>query len=212
MKLPLLFLTCASTVLAVESPIPTMYPPERYEALIARSPFALATPVAAPVAVADKSYAEGWYVSGLAQFEGKDFVTVKSRDLSVQFSLFGTEANENGVALQKVDWSPAIGRSTVTIVKDGQAAKLEFNQAETASAPAGGQPSAMQPPGVNRPPMPINPGAPRPQVMNASTLPQPTVPRPMQQPNLIPRPGGGFSQPTPDPRRRIRVINNTPVK
>jgi hypothetical protein len=136
----------------------------------------------------------------------------------VQFSLFGTEPKD-GVALQKVDWSDSIGRSTVTITKDGQTAKLEFNQAEIAAAPqAPAPPQNVVRPGV--------PGA----------APRPSVPRPVQPivqpqgygnspggiPNMnanIPRPAGNVTSGAgvipnsgngaeADRHRRIRVIQN----
>lgn len=194
--------------------IPSAFPPERYEALIARSPFALATPAAPPAAPADKGYAEGWYVSGLARLDGADFVTIKSRDQSVQFSLFGNEPGANGVALERVAWSPEIGRSTVTIKKDGQVATLEFNQAEiqapaTAPAPppplqAGGRPgginNGMQRPAIPRPVQPIVPPG---YGGNAATP---------NQPGVVTRPGSligpGNANPAPGNRSRIRVINN----
>lgn len=233
MKPPLLLIAaCAGVSLravAVETPdpIPKSYPAERYEALIAKSPFALATPVAAPPPPPDKSFADGWYVSGLARLDGKDFVTIKARDLSAQFQLFGEEPT-NGVALKKVEWSSSIGRSKVTIEKDGQSATLEFNQAElqapTAGAPpvpVGGQPGAIRPPS--------------PMAGNVNGVRQPTIPRPPQpvvQPQMPQqqKPGGvgsaGIVAPipsnpvytrpgsapaaTPAPIRRIRVINNVP--
>src|SRR5260221_14630487 len=107
-SLVLFFFGAVAQAVAVESVVrvPGAFPPERYEALIAKSPFALATPVAPPPAAPDKSFADGWYVSGLAQLDGKDFVTIKSRDLSVQFTLFGSDP-ANGVVLKKVDWSNA---------------------------------------------------------------------------------------------------------
>jgi hypothetical protein len=227
MKLTLLLLVCASTAMAAEEAIPLPYPGDRYSELIARSPFALATPVAPPAPVTAPGYAEGWYVSGLAQFEGKDYVTIKSRDLSVQFSLFGTEPNDqNGVALQQVEWSPTIGRSTVMIVKDGQSAKLEFNQAEAQAAPAQSMPIQRgAAPGMypGRPPsVGSQPGMIRPQVSgvgDASSLnpnnPASMIPRPARQlPVVSGQPVGKptFNVPTPDPRRRIRVINNTPAQ
>ena len=150
-------------------------------------------------------------------------MTIKSRDLSVQLSLFGEDPRD-GVTLQKVEWSPAIGRSTVTIVKDGQSAKLEFNQAELQSGAAPPVPGGAQPPGAMRPPLPItnNAGAPR------TAVPRPVQPvvQPVMQsqqykglPNLngsIPRPAGnlngGLPVPAPDNRRRIRVINNVPAQ
>ena len=225
--------TAAAQAATVESAIPTLFPTERYETMIVKSPFALATPPAPVAAPAEKNFADGWYVTSLAQLEGKDFVTIKSRDQGVQLSLFGDEPKD-GVALQKVEWSPSIGRSTVTIVKDGQSAKLEFNQAELQSA-------APPQPTPGRPPMPIttNNAAPRP------VIPRPTQPvvqglpnqgfqnagqgfqnagrtNPVVQPQPlqyggnanvgIPKPGAPGVAPASDPRRRIRVINNAPTQ
>jgi hypothetical protein len=230
----LIALTTAATQAAtVESAIPTLFPTERYETMIVKSPFALATPPAPTAAPPEKNFADGWYVTSLAQLDGKDFVTIKSRDQAVQLSLFGDEPKE-GVSVQKVEWSPSIGRSTVTIVKDGQSAKLEFNQAELQSA------APPQPMPAGRPPMPIttNNAAPRP------VIPRPTQPvvqglpnqgfqnagqglqnagrtNPVVQPQPyggqqfggnanvgIPKPGAPGVAPASDPRRRIRVINN----
>lgn len=202
MKSTLLILASAGAVLhasAGESAVPTSFPAERYETMIAKSPFALATPPAPVVAPPDKSFADGWFVSGLAQLDGKDFVTIKSRDLGVQLSLFGNEPRD-GVTLQKVEWSPAIGRSTVTIAKDGQTAKLAFNEAELAAS-ASAVPNTV-PPGAMRPPN-SNPGVIRPTVPRP---PQPVV-QPQQYPSAVPRPNG-LAAPTPDARRRLRVINN----
>lgn len=214
MKSPLIIIAIAGAALpagAIESAIPAAFPAERYETMIARSPFALATPPAPVAAPAEKNFAEGWFVSGLAQLDGKDFVSIKSRDLGVQLSLFGSDPRD-GVTLQKVEWSPALGKSTVTIAKDGQTAKLVFNEAEMqtgASAPTA--PVAL-PPGAIRPPG-SNPGAVRPAIPRP---PQPVIqPQPyggIQNPNnAIPRPSG-IGSPTPDSRRRIRVINNVPVQ
>jgi hypothetical protein len=211
----LLAILAAGHAPAAEAPgaIPALFPPERYEAMIARSPFALATPPAAVAAPPDKSFADGWYVSGIARLDGTDFVTIKSRDQAVQFSLFGNEPS-NGVTLERVEWSPAIGRSTVTINKDGQAARLEFNQAEI-TAPTAAAPAPAQ----------MNPGV-RPQVPG---LPRPVVPRPVQpgmqppgfggngtipnQPGVLVRPGNTINPaPTgeqPANRRRPRVIPMT---
>lgn len=240
MKSPLILVTAALAARAladsVEPVIPEAFPAERYEALIARSPFALATPVAPPPVEPDKSFADGWFIGSVARFEGKDFVTVKARDLSTTFTLFGEEPT-NGVVLKKVDWSSAIGRSTATIEKDGQIAKLEFNQAELQSAaapvpmpggaprpggPVGKTPSAGVRPSVPRPGQPVA----QPQQYGGTSQPlNGTIPRPSGNLlNVVPPtnvggsnqgvvtiPGAAVPQAAPDPRRRIRVINNAPA-
>jgi hypothetical protein len=216
MKSALLLIATAGATLhaiALESAIPTDFPAERYEQMIAKSPFALATPPAPVAAPPEKNFADGWYVSGLAQLDGKDFVTIKSRDLSVQLSLFGNEPRD-GVTLQKVEWSKSIGRSTVTIAKDGQTAKREFNQAELSS---GAAPAAAPPPGA------VRSAVPTPSAANRPVIPRPLQPVVQPQartglPNttVLPKPnpviGGGITAPTPDTRRRIRVINNVPAQ
>ena len=70
--------------------VPTTHEKARYEVLRAHSPFSLATE--APAVVAPQaSFAANWYVSGVARIGDSDFVTIKSRDQSEQFSLFGRE-------------------------------------------------------------------------------------------------------------------------
>jgi len=212
----------ALPALAVETPsaIPSNFAPERYEALIARSPFTLATPPVAAAPPPDKGFAEGWYVTSLARVDGMDFVSIKARDGGVQFSLFGGEPKE-GVSLQKVDWSNSIGRSTVTISKDGQEAKLEFNQAEIAATPQAPVVPAniRQPPPTGGPPRPAVPRPVQPLVqpqgygVKPATIPNANVPRPggniLPGNSVLPNTGipvnNGAGN---DGRRRIRVIQN----
>ena len=116
---------------------------ERYTELGRRCPFALASATVAPAAP-QASFAANWYVSGIARLNDTDFVTIKARDLATQFSLYGREPNpQNQVSLVGIEWVEAVGKSIVTIRKDAETAKLEFNEAEVhgtgaASAPAGG--------------------------------------------------------------------------
>lgn len=112
-----------------ESALPLAFGAGRYEGLRQKSPFALgsATP---PPQVARESFAANWYVSGIARVGEVDFVSIKARDLSTQFSLYGRERDSRtGVALVSVEWTGGIGKSAVTIEKDGERAKLEFNEA-----------------------------------------------------------------------------------
>jgi hypothetical protein len=149
MKMPQLLLLAtlavAGRAAAVESAIPDPFPAERYTAMLEKSPFALATPPAPPPAAPVKGFASDWYVSGLGQYEEKDFVSIKSRDLATSFSLYGTE-EANGVTLVGVEWSNERGKSTVTIKKDSEIARLEFNQADVLppAAPMPGAPGVGQ--------------------------------------------------------------------
>jgi hypothetical protein len=112
--------------------IPVAWPASRYEKLMARSPFALATP-AQPGSGPQASFAMNWYVSGIGRLHGQDFVTIESRDLAQRFSLFGHEPNA-GVMLSSIEWSDRVGKSMVTIKKGNETATLEFNEAAVQGA------------------------------------------------------------------------------
>lgn len=116
--------------------IPTANPKSRYESLRAKSPFALAT-ATAPAVAPQTTFAANWFVSGVGRIGEAYFVSIKSRDKSKEFTLFSGETDSDaGVSLVSVDWSEAIGQSTVVIKKGTETAKLEFNEAEVRAAPA----------------------------------------------------------------------------
>src|SRR6187402_4001146 len=75
-----------------ENPVPSPLPKDRYSTMKDSSPFALASP-AAPVEAPQASFAANWFVSGIGRLNDEDYVTIKARDLSAQFSLFGHEPN-----------------------------------------------------------------------------------------------------------------------
>jgi hypothetical protein len=121
---------------------PAQLPASRYAAMSGKSPFALATPPE-PTSAASGTFASNWFVSGIGRYGDNAFVTIKSRDLSVQFTLFGPEAHpEYHVSLASVNWSDTIGQSTVVLQKGTETAKLEFNQALLRTT----QPAADSPP------------------------------------------------------------------
>jgi hypothetical protein len=137
------------------APVPQAQEKSRYEALVAHSPFALAT-VPAPAPVAQASFAANWFVTGIGRIGGEDFVSIKSRDLATQFSLYaGENKKADEVALVSVTWSDVVGKSTVILRKGTETAKLEFNEAEvhaTPKGPAGSPVAANAAPGAPRPP------------------------------------------------------------
>ncbi len=221
----LLFATVVGSAraFAVEGAIPEPFPADRYAAMVAQSPFALATPVAPPPTVPERGFAADWYVTGLARYEDKDFVSIKSRDLATSFSLYGTEES-NGVALVGVEWSTERGKSTVTVRKGGEVARLEFNQAELQAAappaqpmpvPGGGaQPRQQTNQQTNRPvvtplqqPVPItNPVMQPPRTAIPRPTGVPVVNQPLTMPGGV-NPSGAATDAGGDSRRRIRVIN-----
>ncbi len=102
--------------------------------MITHSPFALTT-ATAPTQT-QPSFAADWFVSGIARLNDEDFVSIKSRDLSTQFSLIGRAENRQyGVALASVNWSDAVGKTTVILSKGTETARLEFNEADVRNPP-----------------------------------------------------------------------------
>ncbi len=188
--------------------MPAALPADRYAAMGEKSPFALATP-AAPVITPQASFAANWFVSGIARVGDTDFVSIKARDLSTQFSLFGHEPNTaNGVSVASVDWSETVGKSTVILQKGTETAKLEFNEADLRGPQSAPQPPPMGAIPTNGIPIPQSPGMPPPQPMN--------IPRPVNPPITIPaQPLRQF--PTPavnnpnEVHRRVRIISQPPV-
>lgn len=163
-------------------------PKDRYESLKARSPFALATAVATPAPQA--SFAANWYVTSIARVEDKYYVTIKGRDLKTQFSIFGDESFD-GVSVASVNWSDAVGKSTVILRKGTETARLEFNEAQLKSAPVVAAAGASPVPGAG----------PRP--VGATAIPSPH-PAGVNMAAAIPNgPGGNAAMPL---RRRSLPI------
>ena len=129
-----LFAVCtivAQVQTRADSPVPV--PPEagRYAALVKHSPFAVAS--AAEAAPAPQgSFADNWFISGVGCIGDQNFATVRSRDLSHQFTLF-TGETEEGVSLVEVNWSDEIGKSTIVLQKGTETAKLEFSESQLRS-------------------------------------------------------------------------------
>lgn len=126
-----LVLICHGLPLLAEDPVPSAFAKNRYESLRVKSPFAVAT-AAAPT-VSQASFAANWYVSGVARVGDENYVTIKSRDLATQFSLFAGQS-VGGVALASVTWSDQVGKSTVILRKGTETARLEFNEAQLRAA------------------------------------------------------------------------------
>jgi hypothetical protein len=188
-------------VIWAEDPVPQALPKGRYDQLREHSPFSLAT-VVAPPAGPQNSFADNWYVSGLARVGDDDFVTIKSRDLSTQFSLFGHETDaKTGVTLASVNWSDAIGKSTVILKKGNETAKLEFNEAEIHAAPQ--SPNGKPNPNGNATPAKTMAGGPRPSIQPGG---QPGQPFPAPAPNANPLLGQPGQFATPPVHRRAQVI------
>jgi len=173
--------------------VPKAFTFARYQAMMDRSPFAVATAVAAPVAT--PNFAKDLYVANAAHSKDGDFVTIASSADKNFKKYLTTNLPDDGYAISNIEWSEKVGATKVTITKDGQVATLTFNEALLKqSAP------------TNQPQMPQQ-QMPQPNVQAQPIVPAPVVPQsnvPQQKPAPIPQ------LPTPPPRVR-GVIPKNPV-
>jgi hypothetical protein len=117
--------------------VPTPYTFARYQAMLDRSPFAVATAVAAPVAT--PNFAKDLYIANAAHSKDGDFVTVASSADKNFKKYLSSNTAEDGYSITNIEWSEKVGATKVTIAKDGQTATLTFNEAlikQTSVAPA----------------------------------------------------------------------------
>jgi hypothetical protein len=128
---------------------------DRYQGMLKRSPFAVASAVALPTSTPD--FAKGLYVANAARTPEADLVTVMSSDdKNVKEYLSTKTPNEHGYSIANIEWSNQPGATKVTISKDGKFVTLTFNQA-LVSTPLGNVPPQPQPlvqpgmPGMNLP-------------------------------------------------------------
>lgn len=207
--------------------IPQAAPLSEYENMTAKSPFALATaPVAAPTE-APPNFAADWILTGLAQLPNgqggtDDYVSIRSRDQRISFSLVGAEPASDpdpdveGVALVRVERGNKLADTYAEIKKGSETAKVKFSEEVTtppsspdaASAPAGGAPPM---PGAT----PTVGGGAGPQGVRRSVLGgggQPVIPRPGRTnpgPEITGnrQPGVGTAPAPPVAPRRRTIIN-----
>lgn len=167
----------------------------RYEAMMKKSPFAVASAVAVPAAT--PNFAKDLFIANAARTADGDLVTVASTtDKNLKLYLT-TKESVDGYSIPNIDWSDRVGETKVTITKDGQTATLTFNQAllsqgVTNPAPPQQPQQPVQPliPQATSAMAPVpqfNPGAPRPGII--PTLPTP----PPRVRGVIPRNPNGVS-------------------
>jgi len=164
---------------------------DRYQAMLKRSPFAVATATAPAGATPD--FAKDLYVANAAHSTDGDFVTLASTtDKNLKEYLNNREA-VHGYTISNIQWSDRVGETKVTISKDGQFATLTFNEALLSQAIQNPGAPMAQPPGVVNRPVPNG----RP---NVSGQPQMPVTRPMPVPQI----------PTPPPHARPVIRRKVP--
>src|SRR5437870_2296266 len=161
-----------------DDPLPKRPDFNRYQAMLTRSPFAIAT-VAVPSATPD--FAKDLFVANAARSADGGFVTIASAtDKNLKEYLSTKGQNEHGFAISDIQWSDQVGQTKVTITKDGKYATLTFNQAllsQLGQNPNQPQPPVF-PPGMSTPPQPY-----------IKPAPIPSLPPAYQQGRQTPQPG-----------------------
>jgi hypothetical protein len=167
-----------------DDPLPKRPDFNRYQAMLNRSPFAIAT-VAVPTATPD--FAKDLYIANAAHFADGDLVTIASATDKNFKEYLSTKGPEHGFAISDIQWSDKVGQTKVTITKDGKYATLTFNQAvlsQLAQNPNQPQTNALQP----QPPL-FPPGMPPPPQPYIKPAPIPSLPPTYQQGRQTPQPG-----------------------
>jgi hypothetical protein len=176
-------------LLADDTPKPFEF--ARYQAMLDRSPFAIATAAAEPAPT--PNFAKDLYVANAARSKDGDLVTIASSADKNFKKYLKTNEPEEGYSITNIEWSEKVGATKVTISKDGQTATLTFNEALLRQPIASGQ---------NVQPQQQPPVVPQPNVPPATTAQQqlqaPNVQKPMPVPSL----------PTPPPRVRGLIPRN----
>jgi len=175
--------------------VPKPFTFARYQAMLDRSPFAVATAVVAPVAA--PNFAKDLYVANAAHSQDGDLVTIASNADKNFKKYLTTNQTEDGYTITNIEWSEKVGATKVTITKDGQTATLAFNEALLHGPMANGQNPNPNPAKVEQqvvPAQPIVPG-----------VTQPAAPATFQKPAPVPM------LPTPPPRVRGVIPRNPPA-
>jgi hypothetical protein len=176
--------------------LPKPFALARYQTMMDRSPFAVATAV---VPVTAPSFAKDLYIANAAKSEGGGLVTVaSSTDKNFKKYLTTAEAVD-GYTITGIEWSDKVGATKVTIAKDGQTATLSFNEALLRGPAGAGQNPVPPKQDVNQPQMSAQPPAPIiPGAQPVLPAAQPNAMKPMPVPQL----------PTPPPRVRGVIPRN----
>jgi hypothetical protein len=175
MKRALLYMSILGVGLAVSSradDFPQRLKFDRYQTLLDRSPFTVATASALPAATPD--FAKDLYIANAAKSPDGDMVTLASSTDKLFKKYLTTREPVDGFSIASIEWSERVGATKVTVSKDGKFATLTFNQA-LLTQPAGNvpPPQAMAQP-IPAPPLAVPPG----QAVYPRPAPIPSIPGP----------------------------------
>src|SRR5947199_2802435 len=110
-----------------EEVLPPQFNFDRYSKMVDKSPFAIATAVAAPAATPD--FAKDLYIANAARSPDGDMVTLASSSDHNFKKYLTTKEPVDGYSLASIEWSDKVGETKVTIGKDGNFATITFNHA-----------------------------------------------------------------------------------
>lgn len=116
--------------------LPPQYNFDRYSKMVDKSPFAVATAVAAPAGTPD--FAKDLYIANAARSQDGDMVTIASTSDHNFKKYLTTKEPVDGYGIANIEWSDKVGGTKVTISKDANFATLTFNQALLSQSSAGG--------------------------------------------------------------------------
>lgn len=205
--LALVSLTAAQLSALATDDLPKPHAFARYEGMMSRSPFAVATAATPPPQA--PNFAKDLYIANAAKLSDEGVVTLNSNtDKNMKEYLSTKGPNKDGYSISNIEWSDRVGATKVTITKDGQFATLTFNQA-LLSQPAANAPVAQQPPQVQPQ---ITGAAPGVALPNAVPTPITTHPAGVGVPQANPanqiKPAPVPMLPTPPPRVRGVIQRN----
>jgi hypothetical protein len=127
---------------SAEDILPPRFSFDRYTPMANHSPFAIATAVALPEATPD--FAKDLYIANAARSSDGDMVTIRSSSDQNFKKYLTTREPVDGYGIAQIEWSEDVGKTKVTISKDGKFAMLTFNQSLVSQAASAGRQVADQ--------------------------------------------------------------------
>ena len=110
--------------------------------MLDQSPFAIATAPALPEATPD--FSRDLYIGNAARSTEGDMVTIRSSSDQNFKKYLTTRQPVDGYSIAQIEWSEDVGKTKVTISKDGEFATLTFNQSLLSQATSAGRPVVDQ--------------------------------------------------------------------
>lgn len=144
MKLSLTVLSSFAVIGALPGSADDVLPPrfnfDRYTRMVNQSPFAIATAAALPEATPD--FAKDLYIANAARSPEADMATLMSSADRNFKKYLTTRETVDGYGIASIEWSEDVGKTKITISKDGQFATLAFNQSLLSQTASAGRPAA----------------------------------------------------------------------